>query len=43
MHLKNIVKKVGVNIKDPEFWQGGLNLLGSMVKETMDLSKNVRL
>jgi len=36
---ENIVGKTGVNIKDPEFWQGGCNLLKKMVDETVELSK----
>ena len=36
---ENIVGKVGVNIKDPDFWQGGLNLLSNMVRETVELSQ----
>jgi len=40
---EKIVGKAGVDIKDPGFWQGGLNLLNNMVKETVELSKIVRL
>ena len=40
---ENIVGKVGVDIKDPNFWQGGLNLLENMVEETVELSHNVRI
>jgi oligoendopeptidase F len=40
---ENIVGKTGVNIKDPEFWQGGCNLLKKMVDETVELSKNVKI
>ncbi len=37
-----VIEKVGVNIKDPDFWQGGLDLLSSMVKETVELSKTLK-
>lgn len=40
---ENIVGKTGVNIKDPEFWQGGCNLLMNMVDETVELSGKVKL
>ena len=38
---ENIVGKAGVDIRDPDFWQGGLNLLNNMVEETIEISKNV--
>ena len=38
---EKIVKKVGVNINNPDFWQGGLDLLNSMVDEAIELSKEV--
>lgn len=34
-----LIKKVGVNINDPNFWQGGLDLLKDMVEETVELSQ----
>ncbi len=38
---EKIIEKVGVNIKDPDFWQGGLNLLSGMVKETTELARTL--
>ncbi len=40
---ENIVGKTGVNIKDPKFWQGGFDLLSQMVKETVELSRKVKI
>jgi len=40
---ENIVGKTGVKIKDPKFWQGGFDLLNNMVKETVELSGNVKI
>ena len=37
-----LLERVGVNIKDPEFWQGGLDLLREMVDEALALSKSVK-
>ena len=37
-----LLERVGVNIKDPEFWQGGLRLLKEMVDEALALSKSVK-
>jgi len=36
-----LLERVGVNIKDPEFWQGGLDLLREMVDEALALSKSL--
>jgi len=33
-----LLKRVGVNIKDPGFWQGGLDLLKNMVGEAVKLA-----
>jgi len=33
------MKSVGIDIKDPAFWQGGLDVLGGMVGEFEQLSK----
>ncbi len=35
---ETLLERVGVDIKDPGFWQGGLNLLGDMVGEAVKLS-----
>ena len=40
---ENIVGKTGVNIKDPQFWQGGFDLLSNMVNETVEIAGNVRI
>ena len=34
-----LLKRVGVNINDPGFWQGGLDLLRQMVNEAFELAK----
>ncbi len=36
-----LLRLVEVNIKDPNFWQGGLNLLGEMVAEAIELAATV--
>lgn len=33
-----LLERVGVNIKDPDFWQGGLDLLREMVDEALALA-----
>ncbi|MCK5710404.1 MAG: oligoendopeptidase, partial [Deltaproteobacteria bacterium] len=33
-----LLERVGVNINDPDFWQGGLNLLREMVDEALALA-----
>jgi len=33
-----LLKRVGVDIKDPGFWQGGLDLLKVMVEDAVKLS-----
>jgi oligoendopeptidase F len=33
-----LLERVGVNIKDPGFWQGGLDLLREMVDEALALA-----
>ena len=38
---ENLLKRVGVNIGDPGFWQGGLDLLRDMVGEGFELAKKV--
>jgi len=38
---EKIIEKVGVDIENPNFWQGGLNLLSSMVKETTELARTL--
>ena len=37
-----LLERVGVNIKDPEFWQGGLDLLREMVNEALELADKVK-
>jgi oligoendopeptidase F len=37
-----LLERVGVNIKDPGFWQGGLDLLREMVDEALVLSESVK-
>lgn len=37
-----LLERVGVNIKDPGFWQGGVDLLREMVDEALALSKTVK-
>lgn len=37
-----LLERVGVNIKDPQFWQGGLDLLREMVDEALELSDRVK-
>ncbi len=37
-----LLERVGVNIKDPDFWQGGLDLLREMVDEALALSESVK-
>lgn len=37
-----LLERVGVNIKDPDFWQGGLDLLREMVDEALALSEAVK-
>lgn len=34
-----LLRRVGVNIEDPGFWQGGLDLLSDMVTEGFELAK----
>lgn len=34
-----LVNKVGANINDPDFWQGGINIIGGMVDEAIELAK----
>ena len=36
-----LLERVGVNINDPDFWQGGLNLLREMVDEALVLADRV--
>ena len=36
---EKLLRRVGVNIADPGFWQGGLDLLGEMVKEGFSLAE----
>jgi oligoendopeptidase F len=36
-----LLERVGVNINDPDFWQGGLNLLREMVDEALVLAYRV--
>ena len=37
-----LLERVGVNIKDPDFWQGGLDLLGEMVDEALALAEGIK-
>lgn len=37
---ETLLKRVGVDVRDPGFWQGGLNLLRGMVGEAVKLSGN---
>jgi len=37
-----LLERVGVNINDPDFWQGGLNLLREMVDEALALAEKVK-
>jgi oligoendopeptidase F len=37
-----LLERVGVNIKNPEFWQGGLDLLREMVDQALALSDSVK-
>ncbi|HZX14333.1 MAG TPA: oligoendopeptidase, partial [Thermodesulfobacteriota bacterium] len=38
---EKLLARVGVDITDPDFWQGGLNLLREMVKEAVALTDKV--
>jgi oligoendopeptidase F len=37
-----LLRRVGVDIKDPGFWQGGLDLLNDMVKDAVGLAEQLR-
>ena len=37
-----LLERVGVNIKDPDFWQGGLDLLREMVDEALALAGSIK-
>ncbi len=37
-----LLERVGVNIKDPGFWQGGLDLLREMVDEALALAQGIK-
>jgi len=39
---ERLLFRVGVDITDPDFWQGGLDLLRGMVEEAVELAGNVR-
>lgn len=39
---ESLLQRLGVNIKDPGFWQGGLDLLRDMVEEAVMLSEQVK-
>lgn len=38
---EKLLAKVGVNVTDPNFWQGGLMLLRGMVDEALDLGRQL--
>jgi oligoendopeptidase F len=37
-----LLERVGVNINDPNFWQGGLDLLREMVDEALALAEKTK-
>jgi oligoendopeptidase F len=39
---EKLLARVGVSINDPNFWQGGLDLLREMVEEAVGLADNVK-
>jgi oligoendopeptidase F len=39
---EKLLERIGVNITDPEFWQGGLDLLREMVYEAEELTEEVK-
>ena len=38
---EKLLSRVGVNITDPEFWQGGLSILRDMVKQAVELAGKI--
>jgi oligoendopeptidase F len=38
---ENLLSRVGVDITDPEFWQGGLSILREMVNEAIELAEKI--
>ncbi len=38
---EKLLSRMGVDITDPEFWQGGLSILRGMVKEAIELAEKI--